>query len=173
MHITIPAGQAVQCPSAFFAWLAANGVIVEQVSNEHPFHVSDGELSGVTVFGTEFTVPVTVPMTEYLASWLLEHFPETETGTSVLDDMESMIDGLGKARQAAKDATEKANELRDQILARLRIEGAAIGTVGGRPAVERKVIESKRLDTAKLRREQPDIADIYTSVSTSERLEIL
>lgn len=172
MMITIPPATH-DLPPAFFDWLRMNDVEVPQVSGATPVHITDEQVIGTTVFGSEFTVPVTIPLDDYLSGWLLERFGEHDSGTSILDDMASMITDLGNARQAAKDAAELASEIRDQILARLRIEGSSVGTVNGRPAVEVKVVESKRLDQARLRREQPELADIYTSVSTSERLELL
>lgn len=172
MQITIPAA-TVGIPPAFFEWIKANGPYPEGISAANPFYITDEQIAGTTVFGTGFEYPIVVPLDDYLAGWLLETFGPATEPTTNLDDMAALVVQLEEARQAAKNATEKANEARDQILARLRMEGSSIGTVAGRPAVEVKVVESKRLDTARLRREQPDIADIYTSVSTSERLEIL
>lgn len=175
MQITIPAA-TVGIPPAFFGWLAKNGIQAEGISAASPLYVADDQIAGTTVFGTGFEYPIVVPLDDYLSGWLLETFgedPRSAPGPANLDDMQLLIDQLGSAREAVRAATEQANEARDQILARLRMEGSSIGTVAGRPAVEVKVVESKRLDTARLRREQPDIADIYTSVSTSERLEIL
>lgn len=178
MHVTIPAGQASTCPAALFDWLTANGVIVPQVSNQHPFYIIDQLIMGVTVLGTEIEIPITVPMDDYLAGWMMEHFAQdlTRIGTDEtlpIDDMSALYQQLGEAREAARQAKERADEARDQILARLRQMGATVGTIDGRPAVERKIVESSRVDTTKLRREQPDIAAIYTTTSTSERLEIL
>lgn len=172
MQITIPAATH-DLPPVFFSWVRDQGIGPESISGANPVHIFDDRIAGTTVLATPFEQPIIKPMDDYLSGWLLNRFGEHDAGTSVLDDMESMITDLGNARQAARDATELANELRDQILARLRTEGSSVGTVNGRPAVEVKVVESKRLDTARLRREQPDIADIYTSVSTSERLELL
>lgn len=174
MQITIPAGEAGTCPDALFVWLNTNGVVVPQVSNEHPFHIYDETIAGMTVFGSEFQMPITIPMTDYLAGWLLENFGD-RPGEEIMpiNDMAGLVAKLESARQAARDATEQANEARDQILARLRQQGAMVGTIDGRPAVERKIVSSSRVDTTKLRREQPDIAAIYTTTSTSERLEIL
>jgi hypothetical protein len=174
MMITIPAGRSQECPSALYDWLIANGVVVPQVSDEHPFMITDEYVSGMTVFASGFQVPVQIPMTDYLAGWLLEHFGETEASdVTSLDDMATLYQQLGEARQAERDAKARAEEARDQILARLRQQQAMIGTIDGRPAVQRKVVQSSRVDTTKLRREQPDIAAIYTTTSTSERLEIL
>lgn len=172
MQITIPAA-TIDLPPVFFSWLQANGVDPQGVSAVSPFHITDTELMGTTVFATQIREPITVPLDDYLSGWLLNRFGEHDAGTSVLDDMASLVQQLADARQAEKDAKARAEEARDQILSRLRIEGSSVGTVNGRPAVQLKVVESKRLDTARLRREQPDIADIYTSVSTSEKLELL
>lgn len=172
MMITIPAATP-DLPPVFFHWLAVNGVEVPQVSGATPVYINDQTIGGHTVLGSEFTRAIVVPLDDYLSGYLLNRFGEHDAGTSVLDDMASLVQQLAEARQAEKDAKARAEEARDQILSRLRIEGSSVGTVGGRPAVQLKVVESKRLDTARLRREQPDIADIYTSVSTSERLELL
>lgn len=175
MKIMIPAGRSNEAPAALFDWAVGNGVLVPQVSDQHPVFITDEIVSGMTVFGSPFEVPVTIPMTDYLAAALLETYGETDLSddVSILDDMASLIQQLAEAREAERQAKERANEARDQILARLRVEQTHIGTVDGRPAVQVKVVESKRLDTARLRREQPDIADIYTTTSTSERLELL
>lgn len=174
MHITIPAAAGSGLPPAFFDWLIANGVDVPQVNGSAPVHIYDQTIAGITVFGSEFQVAITVPLDDYLAGWLLEHFGEHDPDESVpLDDMSALYKQLGEAREAARQAKERADEARDQILARLRQMGATVGTIDGRPAVERKIVESSRVDTTKLRREQPDIAAIYTTTSTSERLEIL
>lgn len=174
MMITIPPA-TVGLPPAFFDWLTANGVDVPQVSAANPFHIDTGAelMSGTTVFLTEFLTPIMVPLDDYLAGWLLEQYGEHDPGTSVLDDMSSLVEQLRSAREDEKNAKARAEEARDQILARLRIEGSSVGTVDGRPAVERKIVESKRFDTMRFRREQPETAAIYTSISTSERLELL
>ncbi len=174
MMITIPAA-TVGLPPAFFDWLTANGVDVPGVSAAQPFHIDSGRdlLFGTTVIGTGFELPITVPLDDYLAGWLLEQFGEHDTDVSVLDDMSSLIEQLRSAREDEKNAKARAEEARDQILSRLRIEGSSVGTVDGRPAVERKIVESKRFDTTRFRREQPETAAIYTTVSTSERLELL
>jgi hypothetical protein len=174
MQITIPAA-TIGLPPAFFQWLTANEIDVPGVSAANPFHIDlDHELLiGTTVFGTEFRHSITVPLDDYLAGWLLSTFGEHDVEATPIDDMKRLYDQLGEARQAERDAKQRAVEARDQILARLRQQQARVGTLDGRPAVELKVIASRRFAKARFESDHPEMVDQYTDTTTSERLEIL
>jgi hypothetical protein len=46
-------------------------------------------------------------------------------------------------------------------------------TIGGVPVMHLKTVTQRRIDSTRLRREQPELADQYTKISTQERLTII
>lgn len=90
-----------------------------------------------------------------------------------MDDLKQWIDQLAEARRTAADAKDRADEARDQILAHLRDNKADIGTVGGRPAVEWKLVTKTQFETVKFRTDHPELAAAYTAERTENRLELL
>lgn len=172
MNITIPPN-CRSFPADFFAWLLANQVDPTNVDDTQPVLVTDSEISGTTLFATAFQLPVTVPMPEALAEEMSALFPGYGERIAVLDDMAQLVEQLRQARDEQSKAKDRADEARAQILARLHIEGASVGTVAGRRAVEWKSVTKSQFQTARFRADHKDLADKYTVERVENRLELL
>jgi hypothetical protein len=171
MNITIPPN-CRSFPASFFPWLIANQVVPQQVDDSKPVHITDSEIVGVTVLQNTFRVPIVVPLTDQLAADLDQFFGEGASVT-VLDDLAQLVNQLREARDEMAKAKDRADEARAQILARLHITGASVGTVHGRPAVEWKTVTKSQFQTAKFRADHKDLADEYTTTREENRLELL
>jgi len=171
MNITIPPGATFgYMTRPLFDWLEANGVDPSGIDGSQPLSITE-VVTAATVFGTTVQRPVLTEMPQDLAQFLDDNFGGP--AAVALDDMSQLIDRLAQARAEEKAAKERADEARAQILARLELSGASLGTVGGRPAVEWRRVEKKQFQTAKFRADHPDMADQYTSTRTENRLELL
>lgn len=173
------------------AWLDANGVLPGNVSGMHELSITTDQIAGsYRTTGEKFFISIGVPMPGDLLGYLAARFgcvygegdvrPDNSahrlTGddeAAPLDDMAQWVTALATARREEKAAKERTEEARDQILARLKATGKEYGTVDGARVVHAKKIESSRFQTAQLRKDLPEIADKYTAVSVSTRLEIL
>jgi hypothetical protein len=97
----------------------------------------------------------------------------TELATVAMDEFKSLVDQLAEARQAEKDAKDRAQEARDQIIAFLRDSKADIGTIAGRPAVEWKQLAPRKFKTGKFAVDHPDLYEQYREESPESRLDLL
>jgi hypothetical protein len=196
MHITIPAGTTMERFGASLAplsaWLTANGVDPAKVAGDIPLeltgtHISAGIRPWPDLPVDQVISPIKVPMPQELLNLIASIFGGVFEGSdprpvrdvpepvkeASLDDISAWIEQLEEARMTEKAAKERAEEARTAIVARLREAGAEYGTVNGQRVVKAKTIESSRFKTAEFRKAHPQLADEYTSVSTSVRLEII
>jgi hypothetical protein len=72
------------------------------------------------------------------------------------------------ARAEKKAAEERVDLLDNQI--RDLLAGRRRAVCGGRLVASRSVFETRRLDTTRLRKEQPEVAEAYTTVTTVDKL---
>lgn len=195
MHMTIPAGTTMEqfgdALPALSAWLQKSGIPPADVSGFYDLTITSDQVTYFERSSEDFrAVNLGTPMPEDLLGYLAARFgcvygegdvrPDNSahrlTGddeAAPLDDMAQWVTALATARREEKAAKERTEEARDQILARLKATGKEYGTVDGARVVHAKKIESSRFQTAQLRKDLPEIADKYTAVSVSTRLEIL
>jgi hypothetical protein len=195
MMLVIPANTTMdrfgEALPALSSWLDANGVDPANVSGLRELSITTDQVAGsYRTTDEKFFISIGVPMPEDLLGYLAARFgcvygegevaPDNAfqrlTGddeAASLDDMAQWVTALATARREEKSAKERAEEARDQILARLKATGKEYGTVGGNRVVHAKKIESSRFKTTAFREEHPALAELYTSVSVSTRLEIL
>jgi hypothetical protein len=162
MRIIIPAGTPMDRFGDTFGplmeWFQSNGLDPAKISGAYPLELTNNAISGVVLESTQpFEYAVTVPMSEPLMGGLSGRFGGVFEGGDVrptetyrmpvdeeaasLDDIAHMHVALRQARDAAAAAKEEADEIRDQILARLRATGKTFGSVNGARVVEMKTIE--------------------------------
>jgi hypothetical protein len=196
MHITIPAGTTMERFGASLlpltSWLEANSLRPATIAGDMPLELTESHISAAVreVPGGpvgQVIAPVRVPMSQELLNLLAPIFggvfegddprPERDVPEpmkeAALDDISAWVEQLEEARLTEKAAKERAEEARTAIVARLREAGAEYGTVNGQRVVKAKTIESSRFKTAEFRKAHPQLADEYTSTSTSVRLEII
>lgn len=157
----------------FCSWLQANQVNPQQINGSENITVTSVMISGTTVMSTTFAMDVTVPMPADLAQVLESVYHPSESDVVAMDDMAHLVKQLQDARAEGKAAKEKEDEARDQILARLRERGGEYGTVAGQRVIRAKEVISNRFLTVQFKKDHPEMAEQYTSPSTSVRLETL
>jgi len=182
-------------------WFVECKLVLDDINGEWPIWVdTDGTILCVTSYGvakapaipgplrqvavrvltsagmaTEEPMPDLMELAEQVAAVLTPPAEPSEAQPIAIpiDGLKQLVAQLDEARQAQRDAKDRADEARDQIIAYLRDNGGEVGTVDGRPAVEWKTVTKKQFETARFRVENPDMADEYTTERTENRLELL
>lgn len=104
----------------------------------------------------------------------IEPEPVDEPIVSVeLDELADWVARYRRAKELEKEVAERVKEARDMIAGFLTDRDAEFGSIGGRLAVRWRTVESHRIDTPRLRKEDPELAEKYTKVRTEHRLELI
>lgn len=172
----IPGGTAFQMAGSanFFAWLTASGIDLSTISPGHRViitHAKGWSLKGAWLDGTVTgDLPLTLP-DQYVRDWLNEFFGPK---SGPMDDHRELIESLQKERQAAADATARAEELRAEILRIATERGLTVVTLDGVPVLQKNTIFDKsKTDYPTMKRAYPDLFEQYTSYSDEFRLEFV
>ena len=86
-----------------------------------------------------------------------------------LSDLSGLLAERHRLRAEAASLSERAEAIDATVRQRL---GEACSATAGEWRIKRSLVTSSRLDTTRLRAEQPQIADTYTTTTTSDRLTI-
>lgn len=95
-----------------------------------------------------------------------------------IDDLKDWYQRYLELKDAESKIKDMLGEARETLLNAIKSKYAELPaktnmTIGGRAVLQRQVVESNRVDTKRLRAEQPALAARYNVVSQSERLNIL
>lgn len=74
-----------------------------------------------------------------------------------------------RARDKVREWQATADAAQAKITEALDAAGATVGTLDGRPACKWTRVESKRVDSARLKADHPHLADLYSTVVVSHR----
>lgn len=96
-----------------------------------------------------------------------------EAATAELDSMADWVMRYRKFKELEKELAEKVKEARDMIVGHLAERDAEFGTVAGEMVVRRRTVETRRIDTTALKAKEPEIAEQFTKVIKSDRLEMI
>jgi predicted phage-related endonuclease len=98
---------------------------------------------------------------------------EQEAIVAEIDDISDRVAAYKKMKKVAKEAEARAEEYRKEIASYLESKEAEYGTIGGKLAMRWRTIVTNRFDTKKFRKQNPDVADMYTVTSETHRLEVI
>lgn len=187
MQFTIPANTPAEKYEVTFTpfcnWLRDNQIDPAYVDGTQLLTVTSGLISGTMHGFGPFSRQVTVPMHPQLSQEMEAIFfgPVTEAPSGqgidhsavALDDVAQLVRQLAEGREEAAAGKKKADEARDQILARLRESGKEYGSVQGQRVLHAKTVEKRQFQTEKFRTAHPELADEFTAMRAETRLEIL
>lgn len=103
----------------------------------------------------------------------VEEAAELEAATADVFEISDWVARLEKLRAMKRDVEEREKETADFIKGYLRERGAEFGAVDGKLLVRRRTVETRRIDTTALKAKEPEIAEQFTKVSRSDRLELI
>ena len=98
-----------------------------------------------------------------------EPTPET---LALTDELVGWLAARQRARRKVQEWQATADAAQQKITAALEAAGVTTGTVHGRPACKWTRVEQRHIDSTRLRAEQPDLAEAYTTTVVSHRFTI-
>jgi predicted phage-related endonuclease len=105
----------------------------------------------------------------------LPNIHEAEVEEVSVAEMDHLADWLKKyleAKHLEAEAKARKEEFKQMITSYLEDQGAEFGSIGGKIKTRWRRIEQARIDTKRLRKELPAVAEEYENISVSHRLEV-
>lgn len=99
-----------------------------------------------------------------------------EAATAATADIYEIGDRIAryqKLKEMEADIAERVKETRDEIVGFLRERNAEFGAIDGKLLVRRRTVTTRRIDTTALKVKEPEIAERFTKVTESDRLEMI
>lgn len=96
-----------------------------------------------------------------------------EAATADIYEIGDRIARYQKLKEMEADIAERVKETRDEIVGFLRERNAEFGAIDGKLLVRRRTVTTRRIDTTALKVKEPEIAERFTKVTESDRLEMI
>lgn len=98
---------------------------------------------------------------------------EEEVIAAPLDEIREWEARFRDARRRRREAAEEEEEAKQVLKDYLDAAGAEFGSVGGHITVRYRTMSVRRLNTKKLRKDYPELAEAYTEENEERRMEVV
>lgn len=90
-----------------------------------------------------------------------------------LDEIREWERKFRNARARRREAQDEENEAKEVLREFFDESGAEFGSVGGRITLRYRRMDVRRLNTKRLRKDHPDLAEAYTDTNEETRMEVV